>query len=240
MFAINHAATALIIKKRYPKVPLPWLLLSVQFVEILWVLLNYLGIERTSTDAVVNTVSNIHLEYMPYSHSVASSLLYALVAWLIVGKLYKQPGAAVAVAIGILSHIALDILTHSRDISVIPFLLDQKVGIGLYATPMVAFFVETAYGLFCWWVFRGSKTLLATILVFNLANISFFFAALKGPEVFMAGHPLCIVSAVAIQIVLTLVIVGLLAKSTALALEQMATDDCVAGMHRVGRPSSTS
>ncbi len=84
MFAINHAATALIIKKRYPKVPLVWLLLSVQFAEIVWVLFNYLGIERTSTDAVVNTVSEIHLEHMPYSHSLTASLVFALVAWLIV------------------------------------------------------------------------------------------------------------------------------------------------------------
>lgn len=41
-----------------------WLLLSVQFVEILWVILNYLGIERASTDAVVNTASDICLEHV--------------------------------------------------------------------------------------------------------------------------------------------------------------------------------
>ncbi|MBI3523910.1 MAG: hypothetical protein HY066_05175 [Betaproteobacteria bacterium] len=212
MFAINHAATALIIKQRYPKVPLMWLLLSVQFVEILWVLFNYLGIERTSTEAVVNTVSEIHLEYMPYSHSIASSLLFAWIAWFIIGKLYKQRDAAVAIAIGILSHIVLDVLTHTRDISIIPFLLDQKVGIGLYAMPLAAFFVETAYGLFCWWIFRGGKALLVTILVFNLSNISFFSEALRGPEVLMANHPMWIVTAVALQIVITLVLVWLFAR----------------------------
>ncbi len=220
MFAINHAATALIIKKRYPKVPLVWLLLSVQFVEILWVLFNYLGIERTSTEAVVNSVSEIHLEYMPYSHSLTSSMVFALAVWLIMGKVYKHRTAAVAVAIGILSHIVLDVLTHTRDISIIPFLLDQKVGIGLYAIPLVAFFVETAYGLFCWWIFRGGKALLATILAFNLANISFFSATLKGPEALIANHPMWMVSAVALQIVVTLVLVGLFAKPRALVLAQ--------------------
>jgi hypothetical protein len=222
MFAINHAATALIIKKRYPKVPLVWLLLSVQFVEILWVLFNYLGIERTSTEAVVNSVSEIHLEYMPYSHSTASSVVFALIAWLIVGKVYKHRTAAVAVAIGVISHIILDVLTHARDISIIPFLLDQKVGMGLYAVPLVAFFFETAYGLFCWWIFRGGRALLATILVFNVANISFFSAALKGPEVLMANHPMWIVSAIALQIVITLVLVGLFARPRVLALEHQA------------------
>lgn len=220
MFAINHAATALIIKKRYPKVPLVWLLLSVQFVEILWVVFNFLGIERTSTDAVVSTVSEIHLEYMPYSHSLASSLVFALVAWIVVGKVYKQRVAGMALAIGIFSHIILDVLTHTQDISIFPFLLDQKVGVGLYAIPLVAFFVETAYGLLCWRIFQGSKALLATILAFNLANITFFSVALKGPEVLMANHPMWIVSAVAVQIVVTLILVGLLAKQRALVLEQ--------------------
>ena len=220
MFAINHAATALVIKKRYPAVPLVWLLVSVQFVEILWVLLNFLGVERTSTDATVNTVSEIHLEYMPFSHSLASSLLFACVAWFIVAHVDKHRTAAIAVAIGVLSHIILDVFTHTRDISVFPFLLDEKVGVGLYAIPMAAFFVETAYGLLCWWIFRGSKTLLATIIVFNIANISFFSVALKGPEVRIANHPTWLVSAVAVQIVVTLILVGLLAKPRALVLER--------------------
>jgi hypothetical protein len=220
MFAINHAATALVIKKRYPAVPLAWLLVSVQFVEILWVLLNFLGVERTSTDATVNTVSEIHLEYMPFSHSLASSLLFACVAWFIVARVDKNRTAAIAVAIGVLSHIVLDVFTHTRDISVFPFLLDEKVGVGLYAIPMAAFFVETAYGLLCWWIFRGSKKLLATIIVFNMANLSFFSVALKGPEVLIANHPIWLVSAVGVQIVVTLLLVGLLAKPRALALER--------------------
>jgi hypothetical protein len=48
MYAINHAATALVIKKRYPSVPLLPLLMGVQFVEVLWVVFNFLGIEHTT------------------------------------------------------------------------------------------------------------------------------------------------------------------------------------------------
>ena len=50
MFAINHAATGLIIKKIYPDVPITTILVSVQLIEILWVILNYLGVERTTTE----------------------------------------------------------------------------------------------------------------------------------------------------------------------------------------------
>ena len=212
MFAINHAATALVIKKYYPKTPLVWLLLSVQIVEILWVLLNFLGVEHTSTEEVVSSVKDIHLDYMPYSHSITSSVLFAFAAWILLAKIYQQRAVAAAVSIGILSHIVLDVLTHSPDIAVIPFLLDEKIGLGLYTVPMAAFVVETVYGMFCWWVFGGSRALLMAILVFNLANISFFSAAIHGPEALMANHPLWIVGAVAVQIVITLSLVGLLAK----------------------------
>ncbi len=222
MLAINHAVTALIIKKRFPGVPMAWLLLSVQFVEILWVLLNLLGVERTWTEPNINTVADIHLGYMPYSHSLISSIVFALMVWFIVGKCYKYRIAAIAVAIGVFSHIVLDTLTHTRDISLFPFLLEQKLGVGLYAIPMAAFFVEMAYGVFCWWVFRGGKALLATILAFNLANISFFSAAVKGPEVLMANHPLWIVGAVAVQIVVPLALIWLLAKPRSVDLEQQA------------------
>lgn len=50
MFAINHAATGLIIKKIYPDVPITVILVSVQLIEILWVIFNLLGIEKTTTE----------------------------------------------------------------------------------------------------------------------------------------------------------------------------------------------
>jgi hypothetical protein len=70
MFAVNHAATTLLLKKRWPDVPLVWLLLSVQILEIGWVLLNVLGVERTTTEAEVRYVGDIHLSHMPFSHSL--------------------------------------------------------------------------------------------------------------------------------------------------------------------------
>ena len=75
MFAINHAATALVIKKRFPTVPMIWLLLSVQLVELMWVILNYLDIEETSTEESVRSVADIHLAHMPFSHSIQTRRL---------------------------------------------------------------------------------------------------------------------------------------------------------------------
>jgi hypothetical protein len=73
VFAINHAATALVVKKKYPQAPLPLLLISVQLMELLWVALNYVDIEYSTTEATVSSVLDVHLAYMPYSHSIAST-----------------------------------------------------------------------------------------------------------------------------------------------------------------------
>jgi hypothetical protein len=208
MFAINHAATALLLKRRYPELAIAPLLLSVQVMELLWVLLNFLGIERTTTDAVVRDVSDIQLAYMPYSHSVATMVGAALLAALI-GKAVGRPRLGVAFGFGILSHLVLDVVTHNGDIPLAPVADAPKYGSYLYArVPAVAFALELGFGALCWWVFRGNRLLLAVIILFNLANLSLFFAEIPGPEQMFAGRPLVLVAVILAQIIVTLGLVG--------------------------------
>src|SRR5678809_1447185 len=101
MFAVDHAATALLIKRRFPSVSLTPLLLSVQVMELAWVALNYLGIERTTTEATVRSVADIHLAYMPYSHSVGTAAAAALAAWLLIGRGWGDAQLGRAVGVGI-------------------------------------------------------------------------------------------------------------------------------------------
>ncbi|MBL3529341.1 MAG: hypothetical protein JMN27_16990 [gamma proteobacterium endosymbiont of Lamellibrachia anaximandri] len=208
MFAINHAATALVIKKHYPEAPLSLLLISVQLMELLWVGFNFAGIEYSTTEATVTSVLDVHLAHIPYSHSILSTLVVASLAWLIIRKGFNKPVIAVATAIAIASHVLLDVLTHSQDIPLTPFTEINKVGLGLYAVPLAAFVVETTYGILCWWIYRGSMSLLAIIVGFNLANITFFSAAIPGPEALLADNPVLLTTVVLVQIVLTLVLVN--------------------------------
>jgi len=209
MFAINHAATALIIKKEFGSVPIIWLLISVQFMEILWIVLNYLGIERTTTEKEVRYVGDVHLSYMPFSHSIVTMVGVALLAWLIIGKGLNQPDIGLALGIGVISHLVLDLITHSKDIAIAPVIKGPKFGLGLYAKyPMVAFILEIGYGMVCWWIYKGGWALLTTIVVFNLANISMFSSAVTGIEKHMANRPLLITTVILAQILLTLILVG--------------------------------
>jgi len=211
MFAINHAATALIIKKEFIHVPIVWLLISVQFMEILWVLLNFLGVERTTTEREVRYVGDIHLSFMPFSHSILTMIGVALLAWLVLGKGLGLPGAGMAVGIGVMSHLILDLITHSKDMVIAPLMKSPKFGLGLYAKyPVVAFILEIGYGIVCWWIYKGSWALLSVIVIFNLANISMFFPAVTGIEKYMANRPRLITTVILAQILVTLTLVGIL------------------------------
>ena len=86
--------------------------------------------------------------------------------------------------------------------------MGDELGLGLYAVPLGAFFVETFYGVFCWWIYKGRVSLLAVIIAFNLANFTFFSTAIVGPEALLANRPLLLTNIVLVQIILTLVLVG--------------------------------
>ena len=224
MFAIDHAATALLLKRRFPSVSLVPMLLAVQAMELTWVLLNYLGVERTTTEPVVRSVADIHLAYMPYSHSVATALGAAVVAWAVLELGFGRAALGRVVGLGIASHLVLDLLTHAHDIAASPGLDIPRLGLGLYGTsPSAAFLVELAYGLACWKLYRGGVGLLALVVFGNLANLTFLSAAIPGPERLLAGHPMWLVSLVFVQIVASLVLVGVLARRPKASVNQDST-----------------
>jgi hypothetical protein len=181
--------------------------------EILWVALNLLGIERTTTDAVVRSTADIHLIYMPYSHSVATMCGVAILAWAVARFGMGRPTLGLAIGIGVISHLVLDLVTHAPDIALAPGIANPKLGLGLYAAvPIAAFVAELAYGVFCWWVYRGGKALLAVIVFFNATDLTLLSPRIPGLEGYLANHPAVIASVILVQIVVTLVLVGYFAE----------------------------
>jgi len=134
---------------------------------------------------------------------------------LVVEKGLGRPLVARAIGLGIFSHLLLDLVTHARDIVLWPG-SSLALGLGLYdRAPMWGFALEIAYGVVCWSVYRGSRSLLAMIILGNLANVTLFSAAIPGPEQYLAGHPLMLVTLIAVQIVVTLVLINVLATRRA-------------------------
>ncbi|MFL6673263.1 MAG: hypothetical protein ACJ8LG_08235 [Massilia sp.] len=212
MNAINHAATALLLKKRWPDLPIIPALISVQLIEFFWVFLNLAGIEITTTEPAVHALNDIHLAYMPYSHSIASVCLVAAMCWLLLDKVAHRVNWAVPIAVGVVSHIVLDVLVHAPDIEIIPRFFPMKIGSGLYNVPALALVVETLYGVFCWRVFGGSRALLLSIVGLNLAALPFYVPQIPGPQELLAGHPKIFAGVILVHILVGLSVIGWLTR----------------------------
>jgi membrane-bound metal-dependent hydrolase YbcI (DUF457 family) len=207
MYAVNHAATALLLKKNYPAASMFWLLIAVQFIELLWVLFNYLGIEHFTVE---NSV--VHLGYLPWSHSILSTAVFALAAGFLIGRGFKNKPLGIAVGLGILSHILLDLLTHEPDIRLSPFSTSPAFGLNIQSIPILAILVETGWGVFCWWYFKGSRRLLAAIIILNMMNIPTIFHLNPGTVALIDRMHFILPSFILFQILLTWYFVWLFSR----------------------------
>lgn len=171
MYAINHAATALLIKKHQKSAPLLLLLISVQLLEVFWVIFSLFGWERfTVLDG------KLHLDFLPYSHSLFSGVAAGLISFGIINWGFNNRKLAIAFAIGVLSHVLIDMVFHEKDIRLSPFSATPVWGLGIIHYPLLNFALELMYGIFCWWYFKGSKALLAVIIVFNIFDLPMMLA----------------------------------------------------------------
>ncbi|MBC9913847.1 hypothetical protein [Chitinophaga varians] len=197
MYAINHAATALLLRKKESTLPLLPLLISVQLVEILWVLFNYLGWEHFSISG-----GAVHLDFLPYSHSIFSGVVAAALSFCVISRGYHNRKLAVAFAIGVMSHVFIDLVFHEKDIQLSPFSTTPVFGLGIIDHPFLNFAVEFAYGLFCWWYFKGGKALLWVIIVFNVIDLPIMLAHGDALTPFM-HYPFLLPSVILFQILIT-------------------------------------
>lgn len=191
MQAINHVATALLIKKAFPKAPLFGLIIGTEAVELLWIALNIAGVEMTTIDSPMHSVADVHLVHMPYSHSILFNILIALGIGLLIfwrgGK--AATITAVAVMLAIISHIILDLLVHAPDIALWPQADAPLLGTGLYAhAPIIALAIESLWGVFCWWVYRGNWKMLLVILLFALMSIPIYSPVINMGEGALSGR----------------------------------------------------
>ncbi len=76
--------------------------------------------------------------------------------------------------------------------------------------------------MLCWVLFRGRKALLTTTLLFNLASLPLFSSAIGSKQI-LVRHPGIVVTIVALQIVATLVLVGVPSRRTSPSAAANAT-----------------
>jgi hypothetical protein len=208
MYAIAHASTALAIKRRWPTAGLWPLLIAVQAIEALWVVFVYAGIERPEY-----TANAVHLSFLPYSHSIGSAALVALGFWAYARFGLGNRALATALAVGVMSHVVLDIIHHEPNIMLLPAAIGPRLGLNLQGKPALDFVVELLYCIACWWIFRGTIGLLVAMVVLNLMDLPLMFPR-PGTGTMLAAHPAILPTVILVQILLSWIVVWLLARKT--------------------------
>ena len=157
---IGHFAMAFGAKKFAPQVSLGILLLACQLADIIWPNLVLLGIEVLEVDPGNTVITPLNFQHYPYSHSLVALVLWSAI-FAVTYALLRRSGtkAAIVIALLVLSHWFLDVLTHRPDMPIT--LSDSSViGLGLWNYPVIAVPLELLlFGAGVWLYIRHTMPL---------------------------------------------------------------------------------
>jgi hypothetical protein len=135
---IGHFALGLAAKRAAPGVPLGVLFLAAQFADTLWPLFVMAGLERFRIDPGNTAFTPLDFVSYPYSHSLVMLAVWgALLGWVYRGA---DRRAFSVIAALVVSHWALDVVTHRPDMPIYPG--GSKVGLGLWNSIPLTLLVE--------------------------------------------------------------------------------------------------
>jgi len=212
MYAAAHTSLALAAKRTTPTASLFGLMVAAQASELLWVGLSYAKIEHPTVD----DSGTLHLEYLPYSHSLLVGLGVGALLWALLRWVLRRPHLAAVFGWVGASHIVLDLIQHEPNIRLLPWLPHPLLGLNLQSNPWLDFAVETAFCLGCWIFYRGSRKLLAAILVLNILNLPLMLGGEGGASA-MTANPFILPTTILVTIALAWAVIHRYAEPTAKA-----------------------
>jgi hypothetical protein len=177
---IGHFAVAFLLWKLFPQVPLPVILIAVSFPDLLWSVLVPAGIEKVRINPDSPLQKFVIFEKFPYSHSLVLGSVLSLPFGLLIAGLLNNPLVVPVFVAGSASHWLLDTVVHLKDLPVLGFDGDLKVGAGLWKRGPLAFVVEYVfYAIVTLFALSGFSLVYALILggVFHAINLPSFFGA---------------------------------------------------------------
>jgi len=152
----------------------------VGFPDLLWPFLVISGIEKVSIDPDSPLQNRIGFTSYPYSHSLILGTLIACVVGLGLAYFTSSLAGLVFVAASA-SHWLLDATVHLKDLPVLGFASDRKVGFGLWDHPKTAFIIEYLFYAVLTVLTFPSKLmpLLGIGAIFHLINANSFLGLTK-------------------------------------------------------------
>lgn len=177
---IGHVAAAEALHAIIPEVPAWVSLVGVGFPDLLWGVTILAGVERTQMGKSP-LQRDIEFSYYPYSHSLVLTNIIALVPALALTLAYGWRAGLVFLLASI-SHWLFDVIVHLRDLPVLGFGRDVKVGLGLWRNGPLAFAVEYLLVVAATLIFVPADQWLWVLVaagLFHAANANSFFAFTK-------------------------------------------------------------
>lgn len=152
---IGHFAPAFIAAAVSPRSPrLGILFVAAQLVDWAFFSLALVGVERMRIDPEASVMVPFDLYHMPFTHSLAGTLVFAAVFAGILTISQRNPLGGVLGGLVVLSHWLLDFLVHIPDLTLAGD--PPKYGLGLWNHPWIAIPLELALigGAFAFYVRR--------------------------------------------------------------------------------------
>jgi hypothetical protein len=148
---IGHYAVALAAKRAAPRTSLGTLFLAVQLADMLWPVFLILGWEQAHLVPGPNPFLTLWLDSIPISHS-----LLTLIAWgVLFAAVYRMrtgyAKGAIVVALAVVSHWVLDVVTHRPDMPLYPG--GPKLGLGLWNSVAGTVIVEVGMFAAGTWIY---------------------------------------------------------------------------------------
>ena len=140
---LGHYAVGFGSKRAAPKTSLGTLILAAQFLDLLWPILVLTGVEHLRLDPGNTAVTPLDFYDYPISHSLLTVLAWGVVFGLLYSAIQKYRRGGWVVAIGVVSHWVLDVLSHRPDMPLAPGLA-PFIGFGLWYSVPATVIVEVA------------------------------------------------------------------------------------------------
>jgi len=152
---IGHFAVGLAGKKLAPRTSLGTLIAAACFLDILWPIFLLAGWETVRIDPGNTAFTPLNFVFFPWSHSLLMTLIWSALFALGYFLLTRYKRGAIAIAIGVVSHWVLDVISHRADMPLAPGSA-VRVGLGLWNSVAWTVIVEGAMFIVAIWLYARS------------------------------------------------------------------------------------
>jgi len=159
---IGHFAIGFALKRVAPRASLGPLIAAAQFLDLLWPWFLLLGWEHVRLDPGNTAFTPLAFDSYPISHSLVMAIVWGVAfSGLYLLRTHNRI-AAIWIAAAVVSHWALDWITHRPDLPIMPG-DSTKVGLGLWNSVPATLIVESAMFAAGVWVYARATRARDTI-----------------------------------------------------------------------------